>query len=44
MLEKESIAQEVTEQYLLGKYEAEAYSIVTNARWEKGTYEEDKER
>ena len=44
MLEKESIAQEVTEQYLLGKYGGDAYSVVTNARWEKGRYEDDKER
>jgi hypothetical protein len=44
MLEKESFAQEVTEQYLLGKYGEDQRSVVTDARWEEGTYEQDKER
>jgi hypothetical protein len=44
MLEKESSAQEVTREYLLAKYGGEVYSAVTDARWEEGTYEQNKER
>ncbi len=44
MLEKESAAQKITEAYLLGKYGEDARSVVTDANWEKGLYEQDKER
>ena len=44
MLEKESFAQEITEQHMLGKYGEASRLIVTDARWELGTYEQDKER
>jgi len=44
MFETESSTQEVKEEYLLGKYGGEGYSVVSDARWEEGTYEQDKER
>ncbi len=44
MIDKEAEAQNVTKEYLLGKYEEEERTIVSDARWEKGHYEQDKER
>jgi hypothetical protein len=44
MIDKEAEAQNVTKEYLLGKYEEEERTIVSDARWEIGLYEQDKER
>ncbi len=44
MLEKESTAQEVTQEFFLGKYEEEQRSVFTDVRVEQWTYEHVKDR
>jgi len=44
MVEKESTAQEVTQEFFLGKYEEEQRSVFTNVRVEQWTYEHVKDR
>jgi hypothetical protein len=44
MVEKESTAQEVTQEFFLGKYEEEQRTVFTNVRVEQWTYEHVKDR
>jgi hypothetical protein len=44
MAEKESVAQEFTMEYFLGRYEEEQRTVYTNVRYEQWTYEQVKQR